>query len=245
MVWAVSQGTWLRRVHVQGDVNLSDDPSSNEAWASGGFLADSKIDSTISSITQQQWLSRNDVWGSWQGGVWNMVFVGVLNPPSGTWPNQSYTVINNTPLIREKPYLSLDTNGNYIVMVPNLETNSSGITWSTGPTPGTSIPISQFYLANPAADNADSINAALNAGLNLILTPGVYQLTNSILVTRADTIVMGLGYRYARSTNRNTCDGDFRCGWRKSGGTHVRRRPGAVHDVVAGWQSGQPDKPFQ
>ena len=65
-----------------------------------------------------------------------MVFVGVLNPPSGTWPNQSYTVINNTPLIREKPYLSLDTNGNYIVMVPTLKTNSSGTTWSTGPTPG-------------------------------------------------------------------------------------------------------------
>ena len=194
MTWAVSQGTWLRRLHVQGDVNLSDDPSSNQAWSSGGFLADSKIDATISSITQQQWLSRNDVWGNWVGGVWNMVFVGVLNPPAGTWPNQSYTVIANTPLIREKPYLALDTNGNYFVMVPNLETNSSGITWLTGPTPGVSIPISQFYLAQPGLDNADSINAALNAGLNLIFTPGVYQLTNSILVARPDTIVMGLGY---------------------------------------------------
>jgi hypothetical protein len=194
MTWAVSQGTWLRRMHVQGNVNLSDDPSSNQAWSSGGFLADSKIDATISSITQQQWLSRNDIWGSWQGGVWNMVFVGVINPPAGTWPNQSYTVITNTPLIREKPYLSIDTNGNYFVLVPNLATNSSGITWSGGPTPGVSIPISQFYLAQSVTDNADSINAALNAGLNLIFTPGVYQLTNSILVTRPDTIIMGLGY---------------------------------------------------
>jgi hypothetical protein len=194
MTWAVSQGTWLRRLHVQGNVNLSDDPSSNQAWSSGGFLADSKIDATISSITQQQWLSRNDVWGSWQGGVWNMVFVGVSNPPAGTWPNQSYTVITNTPLIREKPYLCLDSNGNYVVNVPALQTNSLSTTWSAGPTPGISIPISQFYLAKPGSDNADSINAALNAGLNLIFTPGVYQLTNSILVTRADTIVIGLGY---------------------------------------------------
>ena len=123
-----------------------------------------------------------------------MVFVGVLNPPAGTWPDQSYTVIANTPLIREKPYLCLDTNGNYFVMVPNLETNSSGITWANGPTPGVSIPISQFYLAQPGVDNAASINAALNSGMNLIFTPGVYQLTNSILVTRPDTIVMGLGY---------------------------------------------------
>ena len=30
--------------------------------------------------------------------------------------------------------------------------------------------------------------------MNLIFTPGVYQLTNSILVTRPDTIIMGLGY---------------------------------------------------
>jgi len=194
MTWAVSQGTWLRRMHVQGNVNLSDDPSSNQAWSSGGFLADSKIDATISSITQQQWLSRNDIWGNWQEGVWNMVFVGVINPPAGTWPNQSYTVIANTPLIREKPYLSIDTNGNYFVVVPNLETNSSGITWSSGPTPGASIPITQFYLAQPGVDNADTINAALNSGLNLIFTPGVYQLTNSIFVSRADTIIMGLGY---------------------------------------------------
>jgi hypothetical protein len=181
-------------VHVRGSINLSDDPSSNLAWASGGFLADSKVDTTISSITQQQWLSRNDIWGNWQGGVWNMVFVGVSNPPTGTWPSQSYTVITNTPLIAEKPYLYLDTNGNYAVMVPALETNSLGTTWSAGPTPGVSIPISQFYIANPDSDNSASINAALNAGLNLILTPGVYQLTNSIQVTRPDTIIMGLGY---------------------------------------------------
>ena len=39
-----------------------------------------------------------------------------------------------------------------------------------------------------------AINAALNSGLNLILTPGVYQLTDSLLVTRPDTVILGLGY---------------------------------------------------
>ena len=194
MIWAVSQGTSLRRIHVRGNINLSDNPASNQAWASGGFMADSKVDSTVSSLTQQQWLSRNDAWGSWSGGVWNMMFVGVSNPPAGTWPSQSYTIITNTPLIREKPYLCLDSNNNYVVMVPNLQTNSLGITWSAGLTPEVSIPISQFYLAQPGTDNTASINAALNAGMNLILTPGVYQLTNSILVTHPDTIVLGLGY---------------------------------------------------
>ena len=97
MTWAVSQGTSLRRMHVAGSLNLSDTP--NGAYSSGGFLADSKIDSTVSSITQQQWLSRNDIWVNWSGGVWNMVFVGVSNAPAGLWPSPPITVITNTPLI--------------------------------------------------------------------------------------------------------------------------------------------------
>ena len=77
MTWAVSQGTWLRRMHVQGSLNLAN--TDNGAYSSGGFLADSTVDDTVSSISQQQWLSRNDIWGHWSGQVWNMVFVGVSN----------------------------------------------------------------------------------------------------------------------------------------------------------------------
>ena len=198
MTWSVSQGTSLRRVHVNGSLNLSDGQ-----YSSGGFLADSKVNSTVSSISQQQWLSRNDIWGNWSGAVWNMVFVGVSNPPSGTWPGTPYTVITNTPLIREKPYLYVDSNTNFFVMVPALRTNSFGTTWASGPTPGVSVPISQFYLAQPGVDNAATINAALSSGLNLILTPGIYHLTNSILVTQPDTIVMGLGFPTLVPTNGN------------------------------------------
>jgi hypothetical protein len=202
MTWAVSQDTWLRRMHIKGSLNLAD--TNNGAYSSGGFLADSKVDSKVSSITQQQWLSRNDIWGSWSGQNWNMVFVGVSNAPSGTWPGSKYTVINKTPFIAEKPYLYIDTNGSYNVMVPALATNGiSGTTWASGPTPGVSIPISQFYLAQPGVDNAGTINAALSAGMNLILTPGIYNLTNSILVTQPDTIVLGLGYPTLIPTNRN------------------------------------------
>ena len=192
ITWAVSQGTSLRRMHIKGKIYLSN--FDNGAYSSGGFLADSKIDSTISSITQQQWLSRNDVWGNWSGQVWNMVFVGVSNAPAGTWPGTPFTVITNTPLIREKPYLTLSNNGNYVVIVPALQTNCLGTTWANGPTPGISVPIDQFYLAHAGVDNAASINTALSAGMHLLFTPGVYHLTNSLLVTQPDTIILGLGF---------------------------------------------------
>jgi hypothetical protein len=189
-IWAVSQGTALRRVHVKGNLALWDG-----GWSSGGFMADCKIDSLVNSGTQQQWLSRNDDWGSWTGRAWNMVFVGVVNPPTGTWPAAPYTVINQTPLIREKPYLFIDSDGRYYVMVPNLETNGTrGITWSNGTTPGTPVPIEQFYLARPETDNAASINAALGQGKNLLLTPGIYHLETSLQVSRPDTVVLGIGY---------------------------------------------------
>ena len=121
---------------------------------------------------QQQWLSRNDIWAGWSGAVWDMVFVGVSNPPSGTWPSQQYTVITNTPLVREKPYLYVDSNTNFFVMVPNLRTNSFGTSWANGPTAGVLLPISQFYIAHPGVDNSGIINTALNLGFSLILLRG-------------------------------------------------------------------------
>ena len=188
----MSQGTSLRRVHIKGNLNLAN--TNRGAWSSGGFLADSKIDAQVNSLTQQQWFSRNDTWESWIWANWNMVFVGVSNPPTGTWPDIPYTVITKTPLIREKPYLSTDGLAITVVMVPSLQTNSQGTTWAAEFTPVISVSISRFYLAQADVDNAATLNAALRAGKNLIFTPGIYHLTNSILATRPDTIILGMGF---------------------------------------------------
>jgi hypothetical protein len=188
-IWAVSQATALRRVHVKGSINLWDG-----GWSSGGFLADCSIDGQINSGSQQQWFSRNTEWGNWKGGSWNMVFVGTVNPPPGNWPEFPYTVIDTTPAVREKPYLFIDSQGDYFVRVPDLNTNSRGVSWARGLTPGTSIPLSDFYLAHPGSDNASTMNAALAAGKHLLITPGIYPLDSAIRVTRADTIILGLGY---------------------------------------------------
>jgi hypothetical protein len=194
--WAVSQASPMRRVHIPGNMVLDD----NGGWSSGGFLGDSRVDGQINSGSQQQWLSRNDQWGSWTGSNWNMVFVGDGNAPGQSFPDPPYTTVAQTPTIAEKPYLYIDSSGAYQVFVPSDRSNSSGTTWSGGSTPGTSLPISQFYIAKPA-DTAATINAALASGKNLLFTPGVYHLTDTIRVTRADTVVLGLGLATLEADN--------------------------------------------
>jgi hypothetical protein len=58
---------------------------------------------------------------------------------------------------------------------------------------GMSIPVGRFFIACPATPVA-LISAALAFGQNLILTPGVCNLRQTIEVTRPDTVVLGLGF---------------------------------------------------
>jgi hypothetical protein len=194
MQWAVSQAVSLRRVHVRGDLVLHQ----NHGWASGGWMSDSLVDGNVDSGSQQQWISRNCAWKSWTGSNWNMVFVGVVHPPEGTWPSPPYTNVAQTPVVREKPFLQVDAAGEFSVRVPGLHSDSVGITWRGGETPGETIPIERFYIAHSDVDTAETINAQLALGKNLILTPGIYDLTAPIRVTRPQTVVLGLGFATLR-----------------------------------------------
>jgi hypothetical protein len=187
--WAVSQAISFRRMHVRGDMVLHQ----HRGWASGGWMSDTVVDGNVDSGSQQQWISRNVEWKNWTGLNWNMVFVGVNHPPEGDWPEPPYTRVTQTPVIREKPYLTVDASGRYSMHVPSLRTNSSGVTWHTGETPGRSIPLNHFYLAHAGVDTAASMNAQLAKGIYLLLTPGIYDLTEPLRVTKAGTVVYGMG----------------------------------------------------
>jgi hypothetical protein len=197
MQWAVSQAVPFRRMHVRGDIVLHQ----NGGWASGGWMSDSVVDGNVGAGPQQQWISRNSEWGSWTGANWNMVFVGVPRPPAGEWPNPPFTKVDRTPIVREKPFLTMDSRGDYgpairrwSVVIPALRTDSVGITWRSGSTPGRAIPLSSFYLAHPDKDTAATLNAQLAKGRNLLFTPGSYELSEPIHIARPDTVVMGLGF---------------------------------------------------
>lgn len=157
-------------------------------------MADSVVDGQILPGSQQQWLSRNSKWGSWANGVWNMVFVGDINAPSQTnFPTDPYTTIDSTPIIREKPYLYITQDGHFAVYEPKLQSETQGPSWMTGATPGNSISIDTFYIAQPQSTDASTINAALNSGKHVIFTPGVFNLDEAIIVNNPNTIILGLG----------------------------------------------------
>ncbi|WP_328551813.1 discoidin domain-containing protein [Streptomyces sp. NBC_00358] len=184
--WAVAQAAPFRRIHVQGGLNLA---PAGYGWASGGYIADSKIDGTVGPYSQQQWYTRDSSVGGWTNGVWNMTFTGVQGAPATNFDSGPYTTLDTTPVSREKPFLYMD-GSTYKVFVPSKRTNARGVSWPN--TAGTSIPLDQFYVVKAGA-TAATINAALAQGLNLLFTPGVYHLDQTINVTRANTVVLGLG----------------------------------------------------
>ncbi|MGK5517726.1 adenylyl cyclase [Micromonospora sp. URMC 107] len=192
--WAVSQAVSMRRLDISGGgLSLMDYCTAGPQYASGGFIADSRLPATTNG-SQQQWLTRNSEVESWSNAVWNQVFAGTVGAPDDAgFPDPPYTTLDTTPVSREKPYLFVDDRGRYHVRVPAARRDSRGISWGDGMTPGRTIGIRDFFIAKPS-DPVHVINSQLARGKHLLLTPGVYDIARSIEVRRPDTVVLGIGH---------------------------------------------------
>jgi hypothetical protein len=175
--WAVSQAVSMRRLQVDGNFTLMDYCTAGPQYASGGFIADSKF-GAVTNGSQQQWLTRN----------------------SSAFPNPPYTTLATTPLSREKPYLFVDAKGKYNVRVPSAHRNTSGTSWANGLTEGRTVPLSDFFVAKPS-DPEWLINAQLLLGKNLLLTPGVYNIDQTLHVLRPNQVVLGIGHATLTAVN--------------------------------------------
>jgi hypothetical protein len=194
--WATSQASPMRRVDINGNLFLFDYCTS-PGYSSGGFIADSVFSGgSVTNGSQQQFVVRNSNIDGWSNSVWNQVFSGDVGAPAqgfGGTTGTQYTTLPASPVTEEEPFLYTDSGGSYRVFVPAVQHNSSGPSWASGTEAGRSIPISTFFVASPSTPTL-AINAALARGRNLILTPGVYDLDQPIVVSRPDTVVMGLGF---------------------------------------------------
>ena len=195
-MWSASQAAPIRRAIINGSV-VFQDYCANNNFASGGFIADSKVSGTLQFNGNQQYLVRNSSIGAAAGcpnGLWNMVYSGVQGAPAPVFTGQCQqnTVLSASPVTQEEPFLFTDSGGNYNVFVPAVQHGSSGTSWAGGSEAGTTLPLSKFFVASPSTPTL-AITAALALGKDLILTPGVYNLNQPIVVSRPGTVVLGLG----------------------------------------------------
>jgi len=196
-MWSASQADPIRRAIINGSV-VFQDYCANDNYASGGFIADSKVSGDLDFYGNQQYMVRNSAIGGANGcpnGLWNTVYSGVQGAPAAAFSGQCQqdTVVATSPVTEEEPFLYSDPQGGYQVFVPAVQHDSSGPSWSSGTEVGTSIPLSRFFVASPSTSVA-TIDLALAYGKNLILTPGVYDLDLPIVVSHPDTVILGLGF---------------------------------------------------
>ena len=215
--WAVSQAAPLRRMNIERKSQFD--------WsygnASGGYAADTLFKEEAGSYPQQQFYIRDsEMQDAFYGVNWNGFFQGVVGDPlegqhdangfASNWiqgaGNNNYTSIKTTPVVKEKPFLYVDDNGDYKVFVPSLKKDSSGISWSEDNMgPGTTLDLLEdFYIAKEDVDTGATINAALAAGKHVFLTPGIYYAEEPIRVNNENAILLGTGMATIIPTNSET-----------------------------------------
>jgi hypothetical protein len=193
--WTVSQSTSARRLLIDSTSKYISDVGNTNFWGSGGFIADTHYTSSRPNWGgQQQWYTRNTVFPSGSGamgGSYNMVWQGCVNPPQADNANSP---IPTTPIIREKPFLFIDNDGEYKVFVPAWQKDRVGVSWSSKDMGKGQVQdlLTKWYVAKEG-DTDVEINNALKAGKNIFFTPGHYALNAPIQVNRKDAILLGAG----------------------------------------------------
>jgi len=85
--------------------------------------------------------------------------------------------------------------------VPSLEYNLASFSYHSREEV---IPFEKVFVANEST-TVEEINAKLEAGNHLILQPGQYNLTSSIIVGNENTVVLGIGFATLITLTNKPC----------------------------------------
>lgn len=200
--WGVSQAAPARRLNVNMNTRLDyqGEFGFTQAWASGGFVADTRFMGSVIANIQQQYYNRNNHFNhsAFAFNNWNLMSQGVTGytEPSNWDTGGHFTTVDYTPLVREKPFLYFHE-GEFRVFVPAFRKNSRGVSWNDEigcMGEGHSLLLEKdFYVALPGT-SAAIINQQLENGLNIFFAPGWFKLEEPIVVRNPNTILLGTGF---------------------------------------------------
>lgn len=211
-LWAVSQAAPIRRVYSERTVKNQ----WRHGWVSGGFTADCNFMAPAGSDGQQQWYTRNTHLekgrGQFKEGSWNFFFQGVElgdGADKSTYVNNwdkggNVTFVPATPIVREKPFLFVDSKGRFKVFRPALRKDAVGVSYTrTDMGDGEVFDVKKdFFVVKPGVTSKE-INKQLRKGKHIIFEPGMYLLYEPLYIDRPNTIMMGLGYATLIPSEKN------------------------------------------
>lgn len=209
LLWAVSQAAPIRRIHAKGPrASLHD----GTAYSSGGHMANMQIDGTLEFGTQQQFCCRSvsmsvdgDGTPNETGGAFSKVFVNCKNAPETTVPTGGgLAVTSSTAVVTvEKPYIVKDGDKFFLqVPKPRISTDDSGENVGADLEGKTdeSRSFTRVYVAKadyepgkPDMGVAKKINKALSQGKDVVLSPGIFHLSETIMLQKKNQVLLGIG----------------------------------------------------
>lgn len=212
--WAVSQAAPIRRANVSGTLNCGD----GAAYASGGFVGNSRAGRHLEIGANQQWFTRATDMKSSHGGAWSTVFAGCTGdvPKNNSVDGANVRVNVESPDVRiEKPYIAIDADKNYELHVPKVtwdntvgphldSSNNDVRSFSNVKVGKPNLPMvdDKYVNYDPKTYNiltdvdekiTNELQQALDEGKDLVLCPGVFFLTKSLVVKHANQVILGIG----------------------------------------------------
>jgi hypothetical protein len=158
-------------------------------------MADCLADEGIEFGSQQEWIARNTDVGehaAYTNGAWSTVLVGC----QGTRDKVArVTEVASAEIIAEKPYVIYEeVEDRYFLMVPQIEVDKAASTWKAKNwKEATKVDFENVYVADAETSTAAVINAKLAEGKHVVMSPGIYKITEPIVICRSRAVVLGLG----------------------------------------------------
>ena len=197
----------MRRLNISGGtLSLMDYCTAGPQYASGGFIADSRLPDTING-SQQQWLTRNSEVDEL---VQRRVEPGLRRRrrrarTTRRSPTPPYTTLETTPVSREKPYLFVDGRGPLQrPRARRAQRDTRGITWADGHDAGPHHPAARL-LRRQAVRLGAASSTASSPGASTCCSPRA--CTTSPAASRssgANTVVLGIGHATLTAVNGAT-----------------------------------------